>query len=118
MKLSRMAEILEAEVLCCHENLDMDISVVEASDMMSDVLAHTENDKALITGLCTVHAVLTAQILDLGAVVFVRAKVPTPEMIKTAKENGIALLRTGYPMYVACGMLYQNGLGGRQRIDG
>lgn len=118
MKLGRMAEILEAEVICGHEKLDMEIPIGVASDMMSDVLAYTDRDQVLLSGLCTVHTVLTAQILDLSAIIFVRAKMPTPEMIEKATQNGIALLRTGHTMYVACGELYKNGLKGRRRVDG
>ncbi len=116
MKLGRIAEILEAEVICGHEKLDMQIPAAVASDMMSDVLAYADRDQLLISGLCTVHTVLTAQILDLSAVVFVRAKMPTPEMTQTAIQNDIALLRTGHTMYTACGALYNNGLEGREKI--
>ena len=108
MEIGRMAEILEAEVICGQENLHKEISLAVASDMMSDVL---------ISGLCTIHTVLTAQILDLSAVVFVRNKVPTEEMVQTAKENDIALLRTAMTMYAACGELYKSGLKGRRRVD-
>lgn len=118
MTLGRMAEILEAEIICGQEKLDMEVPVAVASDMMSDVLAYSEREQVLISGLCTVHTVLTAQILDLSAIIFVRAKMPTPEMIEKASQDGIALLRTGYTMYVACGELYKNGLAGRGRIDG
>lgn len=117
MKVGRMAEILDAEVICGHENLDMDIPVAVASDMMSDVLVYTDKDRVLISGLCTIHTVLTAQILDLSAIIFVRNKVPTPEMIEAAQQNGITLLRTGFTMFVACGELYKNGLKGRRRVD-
>lgn len=101
MEIGRMAEILEAEVICGQENLNKEISLAVASDMMSDVLVSAESDRVLISGLCTIHTVLTAQILDLSAVVFVRNKVPTEEMVQTAKENDIALLRTAMTMYAA-----------------
>lgn len=117
MKLARMAEILEAEVICGHEKLDMDIRMAVASDMMSDVLANTDGGQVLISGLCTVHTVVTARILDLDAIIFVRGKTPTAEMIESAAQDGIALLRTCCTMYTACGELYKNGLAGSRRID-
>lgn len=117
MEIGRMAEILEAEVICGQENLHKEISLAVASDMMSDVLVSAESDRVLISGLCTIHTVLTAQILDLSAVVFVRNKVPTEEMVQTAKENDIALLRTAMTMYAACGELHKSGLKGRRRVD-
>ena len=113
MEIGRMAEILEAEVICGQENLHKEISLAVASDMM----VSAESDRVLISGLCTIHTVLTAQILDLSAVVFVRNKVPTEEMVQTAKENDIALLRTAMTMYAACGELYKSGLKGRRRVD-
>lgn len=67
MEIGRMAEILEAEVICGQENLNKEISLAVASDMMSDVLVSAESDRVLISGLCTIHTVLTAQILDLSA---------------------------------------------------
>ncbi len=48
---------------------------------------------------------------------FVRNKVPTEEMVQTAKENDIALLRTAMTMYAACGERYKSGLKGRRRVD-
>ncbi len=117
MELGRMAEILEAEVICGQENLHLDIPLAVASDMMSDVLVSTECDRVLISGLCTIHTVLTAQILDLKAVIFVRNKVPTAEMIEAARENDISILRTGFTMFAACGELYKHGLRGRRRVD-
>lgn len=116
MKLRQMAQILGAEVICGQDKLDMDIPAAAASDMMSDVLAYTEGDRVLVSGLCTIHTVMTAQILDLSAIIFVRDKMPTQEMIERAEEDGIALLRTDYTMYFACGELYKHGLPGRRSI--
>ncbi len=115
MKLSQIAKILDAEVLCLEENLHIDVPAAVASDMMSDVLVCNDSDRMLISGLCTVHTVLTAQILDLRAIVFVRGKVPTEEMINSAKENDIVLMRTEQSMFDVCGRLYENGIDGRRK---
>lgn len=117
MKLSRMVELLEAEVLCGQENLEMEIPLAVAGDMMSDILAYTDSDRVLLTGLCTPHAVRTASILDISAIIFVRAKTPTSEMIEDAQDSGITLIRTAYTMYAACATLHENGLEGRRRVD-
>ena len=45
-------------------------------------------------------------------IVFVRGKKPTEDMISLAEEAGIAMLTTDLRMYVACGLLYANGLMG------
>lgn len=118
MKLSQIAQVLQAEVLCGKQNLDLDLPCADASDMMSDVLVCNDTDRLLVSGLCTVHTVLTAQILDLRAIVFVRGKRPTPEILQTAEENGITLLSTELSMFQACGELYKHGMKGRTRTDG
>ena len=118
MKVSQIAQILRAEVRCGEENLGLDIPNAVASDMMSDVLVCNDSDRVLISGLCTVHTVLTAQILDLRAIVFVRGKRPTPEMIEVAEENGITVLCTDMSMFNTCGELYKHGMKGRARPDG
>ena len=110
MKVSQIAQILRAEVRCGEENLGLDIPYAVASDMMSDVLVCNDSDRVLISGLCTVHTVLTAQILDLRAIVFVRGKRPTPEMIEVAEENGITVLCTDMSMFNTCGELYKHGM--------
>lgn len=118
MKVSQVVQILQAEVLCGEENFDLDIPYAVASDMMSDVLVCNDADRLLVSGLCTVHTVLTAQILDLHAIVFVRGKRPTADMLAVAKQNGITILCTGMSMYNTCGELYKHGMKGRFRPDG
>ena len=56
--------------------------------------------------------------LDMQAVVFVRAKKLTEEVIALAKESGIAVLSTDYRMFETCGKLYAKGLKGSGEIDG
>ncbi len=118
MKVSQIAQVLQAEIRCGEENLELDIPCAVASDMMSDVLVCSDADRLLISGLCTVHTVLTAQILDLRAIAFVRSKRPTQEMIELAAENGITVLCSDMGMYDACGELYKHGMKGRTGADG
>jgi hypothetical protein len=87
----------------------MDIQVVKASDLMSDVLTMSCSGAALITGLVNLHTIRTAHIADIHAIVFVRGKRPTEEMINLANNSQIHLLTTPLSMYEACGLLYTSG---------
>jgi hypothetical protein len=73
----------------------------------------------LLTGLINVQVIRTANLLDIQAVCFVRGKKPNREMIDMAKENGIVLLTTKLPLFLACGRLYEAGVrqGGVRKID-
>ncbi len=111
MKISRIRELLDAEVLCGGEHLERDVHSACGSDMMSDVLAYVKDQAVLLTGLVNPQVVRTAEMMDMVCIVFVRAKTPTEEMVRLADEAGMVLLRTGKRMYEACGRLFEAGLG-------
>lgn len=110
MKLSKVCELLDAEVLCYEEGLDGEAKSACGSDMMSDVLAFVKDQGILLTGLVNPQTVRTAQMMDIKCIVFVRGKRPEPPVISLAEENGILVLATDYRLYTACGILYSNGL--------
>lgn len=112
MKISTLKELLEADILCGEEMMEVDVHSACGSDMMSDVLAFVKDQAVLLTGLVNLQVIRTAEMMDMHCVVFVRSKRPTLDMIEAAQESGIALLSTDKRMYEACGILYTNGLTG------
>ena len=93
MKISRIAELLHAEVVSGMDLLDNDVHSACGSDMMRDVLVFVKDQAGRLTGL-------------------VRDKEPTFDVIDLAEECGIVLLTTEERMYAACGKLYAAGLTG------
>ena len=112
MKLSEIARILDAEVLCGTEGLDHEVSAVFAGDLMSDVLAFAAPRALLMTGLTNAQAVRTAEVIDAPAIVFVRGKRPGDKTLELAAEKGLTCLATRRLMYESCGLLYSAGLPG------
>jgi Na+-translocating ferredoxin:NAD+ oxidoreductase RNF subunit RnfB len=112
MRLREIQDILEAEVLVGEEQLDLDIQVVKASDLMSDVLAFTHPGGLLLTGLAYAQAIRTAEVADIRSVIFVRGKRPSPDVLALAAEKGIPVLTTHHSMFVASGRLARKGLFG------
>jgi hypothetical protein len=94
-----------------------DIKIISASDLMSDVLAHTEPGSLLLSGLSNPQVIRTAEMVDVCAVCLVRGKRPEKATVELAKEMGIPLLSTKLPMYEACGRLYKHGLGGLSEVQ-
>ena len=115
MKISKLQELLEAEVLCCEENTDKHVYSACGCDLMSDVLAYVKDQAVLLTGLVNSQVIRTAVMMDMLCIVFVRSKEPTEEMIKLARESGIVILTTDKRLYEACGLLYSNGLNGNEK---
>ncbi len=116
MKISRMHELLDAQVLCGEEYLGKHVYSAFGCDLMSDVLAYVTDQSVLLTGLVNTQVIRTAMMMDMVCIVFTRSKKPTEEMLELAKENGIVILSTYKTMYNACGILYSNGLIGTAEV--
>ncbi|MDI3534085.1 MAG: hypothetical protein PWQ82_450 [Thermosediminibacterales bacterium] len=116
MKLSEIKDLLQAEILC-GKNLSVDIKFACGSDLMSDVLASCKEKAALLTGLTNAQVIRTAEMIDISAIIFVRGKRPSKEVVEMALEKGIPVLLTKLPMYEAAGILYTNGLKGTSEVD-
>jgi predicted transcriptional regulator len=82
---------------------------------MEDILSAVAKGSALLTGFNSEKVIRTAQIAEVGAVVFVRGKRPDKKMLELAKSYGMPILLTDYSLFVASGRLYMNGLRG---LDG
>lgn len=110
MTLSKIAELINCKIISGNKLLNIDIKYGCASDLMSDVLTFSQSGAVLLTGLVNLQTIHTAYISDIKAIIFVRGKRPTEDIIQLAIEKNIPLLSTNYSMYEACGLLYKAGL--------
>lgn len=115
MKLSEVKRILNASLLTPEDGLEKEVYSACGCDLMSDVLAFVKDRALLLTGLMNPQVVRTAEMMDIGCIVFVRGKTPEEDLIRLAEAKEIVLLRTDYPLYIACGKLYEAGLIGKER---
>ena len=112
MKIREIAAMANAEVLCCEELLDNEVHSACGSDMMSDALAYVKDQGLLITGLVNPQVVRTAEMMDMRAILFVRGKKPTPEILALAKQCEMVIMASELRMFEACGLIYESGLKG------
>lgn len=110
MKIQQIRELTDAAIACGGDKLDHEVQCAFASDLMSDVLTLDCNEVILITGLCNLQTIRTAEMADVSCIIFVRGKRVTDEMLTVAAENNMILLETEYSMYHTVGELYSNGL--------
>jgi len=110
MKLAELAELLEGFVLVGHNMGDLEIDRAYAADLLSDVLALTDESTTLVTGLINPQVMRVADILNVVAVVFVRGKRPSDAMIDHAQRAGIPVVVTRKTMFETCGQMYENGV--------
>jgi len=115
MKISRILELLDATILTSSEYNDASVDCAFSSDFLSDVLSNIDsrsNKVLFITGLINLQVIRTAEMIDINYIVFVGGKKPDEAIIKLAEDIGIVLISTDYPMFIASGILYKNGLPG------
>ena len=113
MKGSKIQEILEAERYNeIEEELSVDYGY--SCDLMSDVLAFAQNNDVLLTGTVNPQVIRTCQMVDIRAIVFVRGKEPTEDIVEQATHAGILLLGTRHSMYTASALLHEAGLEGEE----
>lgn len=117
MTLQEIKNLLDATFVCGEEHCGREILTAGASDMMSDVLAYVREQSVLLTGLCNPQVIRTAEMMDIGCIIFVRGKKPDNAMIELARERDMPVLTTELHMFNACGVLYSHGLIGGCQHD-
>ncbi len=110
MNVEQLVKIVNGTVLTLDVALTRDIKGGCGADLMSDVLASIQPEAVLLTGLCNIQVVRTAQMADVRAIVFVRGKIPAPETVDLAAQEGIPLITSPFGTFELCGRLYRAGL--------
>lgn len=110
MTIANIAEILNGKILCNHHLASKEIDYAFASDLMSDVLTLKVDNMVVLTGLCNIQVIRTAEVSDASCIVFVRNKKATEEMMELAADTDLVLVECPFSMYKSSGMLYSSGL--------
>jgi predicted transcriptional regulator len=110
MNVKDIIHIVSGTLLTPHVSLDREVNGGCGADLMSDVLASIKPEAVLLTGLCNIQVVRTAQMADICAIVFVRGKIPQPDIIELAMQENIPLITSPFGTFELCGRLYKAGL--------
>ena len=113
MKLKTVKSLLNTETIfeASAEKDDLEVKNACGADLMSDVLAFSNEKTLLLTGLTNPQVVRTAEMVGIQVIIFVRGKEPQIETISLANQLNIFLYSTDKPLFEACGLLYKNGIG-------
>ncbi len=110
MNLSELVRLLDGEILTPEVSADKDVPCAFASDLISDILMCTKEPALLLTGLTNTQVIRLSDMIDLVAIVFVRGKKPSYELIEMAQERDLPLITTNHTLYHSSGILYNAGL--------
>jgi len=110
MNLTKIIKLASGRLLTQGMDTDIEINGGYGADLMSDVLAFSQPDSVLITGLTNPQVVRTAQMAEFCAIIFVRGKQPQAETLLIAKQEGIPLITSPFGMFELSGRLHKAGL--------
>ena len=124
MKITDIANLINAEIIHMPEGTEIDIKYAGSSDLMSDVLAYLSEmpkeisrEMLLITGLVSPQSIRTAALTDISSVVFTRGKKPNDLIVEAARNSNLALMSTPLTSYNTCGILFKAGIKGVDDIE-
>lgn len=110
MKLIDVIKLVEGTILTPELNQNINVHGGYGADLMSDVLAASQPNAVLLTGLTNPQVVRTAQMADFRAIIFVRGKQPQRETLELANEENMPLITSPLGMFELCGRLHKAGL--------
>ena len=110
MNLREIIKLADGVLLTPKMDTNVQISGGYGADLMSDVLAASQPDAVLLTGLTNPQVVRTAQMAEFSAIIFVRGKQPQPETLQIAMQENIPLITSPFGMFELSGRLHQAGL--------
>ena len=112
MTVRDVATRLGLEVLTESEGLDREITGGYASDLLSDVIAHSQAGNLWIT--MQTHRNITAVVTlkELAAIVVVNGITPDADTLAKAREEKAVVLSSRLPAFELAGQLYQMGIRG------
>jgi len=105
MTLKDILALVDGELLTPEMDIGIECPGIFASDLMSDVLTFINPGSVLLTGLIHSHAVRTACLTDVTAIVFVQGKRPDMKVVDEAREKNLPVISTGLSMFEACSRL-------------
>jgi predicted transcriptional regulator len=110
MNLKEIIKVVDGTLLNPQVDTNIEIRGGIGADLMSDVLAASQPDAILMTGLTNPQVVRTAQMADIRAIVFVRGKQPQEQTLAIANQENIPLITSPCGMFEGCGRLHETGL--------
>jgi serine kinase of HPr protein (carbohydrate metabolism regulator) len=112
MTIQEVVDSSQLEILAQHDGLDREITGGYASDLLSDVIAHSKTGHLWITMQTHRNIIAVATLKELAAVVLVNGRTPDPETLEKAREEKVILLGSQLPAFELVGKLYQMGIRG------
>jgi hypothetical protein len=112
VKLTELIEKLNLGVRSANQSLDREVTHGYASDLLSDVLANSEEGDLWITLQVHQNIVAVASMKNLAGIILVNGREPEEDTIEKAQAENIVIMVTEMPTFELVGRLYELGITG------
>ena len=112
MKLNQIVEKFSLKVVCNANKLDVEVNNGYVSDLLSDVLANSEENDLWITLQIHPNIVAIASMKGLSGIVIINGREPEEETVNKAEEKSIPIIVSQMTAFELSGRLYALGLSG------
>ena len=112
MKLTELIQKLNLTVRSAKGNTEREVSGGYASDLLSDVLANSNEGNLWITLQIHQNIVAVASMKNLAGIVLVNGREPEQETILSAEAENIVIMVSDLPAFELIGRLYGLGVTG------
>lgn len=112
MKLAQLVEELALTVKASQGGLAKKVQGGYASDLLSDVMANSQEGDIWVTIQGHPNIVAVATLRDLAGIILANGRQPDAETLQRAEEEGIPIFCTPLQTYEVVGRLYRLGIHG------
>jgi predicted transcriptional regulator len=115
--LADLVDALDLEVRSAQDRLDREVSGGYASDLLSDVIAHSRENNLWLTLQIHVNIVAVASMKGLAGIILVNGREPEEETIQKAEAENLPVMVSPLPTFELAGRLYHLGIRGAKRPE-
>lgn len=112
MTVFDIAKSLGLETRAGKDHLDEEVTGGYASDLLSDVIAHSRKGNLWVTIQTHPNIVAVATMKELAGIILTGGREPDPGTLERAAEEGIPILVSPLFTFELVGRLYQKGISG------
>jgi len=112
MNLREIVEEFDLKVRCNADKLDVEVRNGYVSDLLSDVLANSDENYLWITLQIHPNIAAIASIKGLAGIVLINDREPEEETVKKAEEKGVPIMVSDMSAFELSGRLYGLGISG------
>ncbi len=113
MNLIEIVEKLQLTVKTGADLLDKEIKRGYVSDLMSDVMANTNDGDLWVTLQIHQNIVAVAVMKSLGGIILINGREPEEDTVQKAEAEGLPILLSDMPAFELVGRLFSLGISGR-----